>query len=425
MSSIRFRDNNIGHGSSGMRQPGRNSRGRRERLRLPASMPLSNITPRHLFDRDDVLAWYDAKRRQKGNGAGVDGIRLDEFHRHDMAIVCGEIIDAIHTGTFVPNELREVGHRRRDGRIRLLNVPVVCERIVLGAAADMLASPIGQHIGSNIYGVTPGQGTDGMLLDIIRVINTTPEDQGIFFCERDIARAFDRVRHEAVWSALRQLGFSEALIETLRRIMRPSAGQNENVGLSQGNPFSPMLFGITLASCLNLHNNQEETVGVLTPRVYIDNIEYISTQERLISSSIDRHLAALATAGLEYGASGDTIANLREGDAAKILGYTISFRANKARLEIRPERIAEAKATLQEATATANPAETARVFLNGYVAGHGIVYATAGRDYCRFVLEALCADIGLEGTEFERTLDLWERKGRRLLNLHSFLTQCT
>ncbi len=424
MSRLRFRDNNLGCGSSGMRQPGRSRRARRVRLPLPASMPLINITPRHLFNRDDVLGWYDSKRVQKGNGAGVDGIRLDEFHRHDMANVCGEIIDAINNGTFVPNELREVGHRRRDGRIRLLNVPVVCERIVLGAAADMLALPVGQHLGPNVYGLT-GRGTDQMLLDIIRVINTTPADQGIFFCERDVRKAFDRVRHEAVWRALRQLGFNEALIETLLRIMTSSAGQDESVGLSQGNPFSPMLFGITLASCLNLTDNQEETVGVLTPRVYIDNIEYISTQERLISSSIDRHLATLATAGLEYGVSPDPIANLREGDSAKILGYRISIRANQARLEIQPERIAEARATLQDAIATANPAETARVFLRGYVAGHGIVYSTAGRDYCRFVLETLCADIGLEGTESERILDLWERKGRRLQNLHSSLTPST
>ncbi len=219
MTRAPFREDSfLSLGSSGMRQPSRNSsrRAPRELLRLPACMPLGNIAPRHIFNRDVALMWYDANRGIQGNGAGVDGLRLDEFHRHDIVNVCGQIIAAIHNGTFVPNELRRVDQRRPDGRIRSLQVPVVCERVVFGAAADMLALPVGQHLGPNIYGVVSGQGTDPMLLDIVRFINTTPADQGIYVCERDVVRAFDRVRHEAVWSALRQFGFSEALNDTLR-----------------------------------------------------------------------------------------------------------------------------------------------------------------------------------------------------------------
>ncbi len=421
MSRLRFRDNNLGYGSSGMRQPGRGNsrRAQCEVLRLPASMPLGNIEPRHIFDRDVALMWFDANRGIQGNGAGVDGIRLDEFHRPDIANVCGQIIAAIHNRTFVPNELRQVDQRRPDGRIRSLQVPVVCERVVFGAAADMLALPVGQHLGPNIHGVVSGQGTDPMLLEIARFINTTPADQSIYVCERDVVRAFDQVRHEAVWNALRQFGFNDALNDTLRRIVTGSHGPTENVGLSQGNPFSPMLFGITLASCLNLTDNQVEAAGVLTPRVYVDNVVYTSTQDRLISSSIDMHMAALATAGLEYGVSPDPIANLQEGDSVKILGYRISLRDNQARVEVQPERIARAIATLQRTVATANPAKAIRDFLNGYVASHGIVYHTAGRDYCRSVLSTLCVSIEIGETELETTLDRWERSGRRIQNLLS------
>ncbi len=191
------------------------------------------------------------------------------------------------------------------------------------------------------------------------------------------------------------------------------------MGLSQGNPFSPMLFGITLSLCLNLTDNQEETAGVLTPRVYVDNVVYTSTQERLISSNIDRHMAALANAGLEYGVSQDPIANLREGNSVKILGYRISLSGNQALVEIQPERIDRAIATLRETVATANPAKAIRDFLNGYVASHGIVYSTAGRDYCRSVLLRLCESIEIGETELETTLDRWERSGRRIQNLLS------
>jgi hypothetical protein len=77
----------------------------------------------------------------------------------------------------------------------------------------------------------------------------------LFVCQIDFAKAFDRVPHDALWERLRERGVHGVMLDTLKKCydlvqLQPCAGGQvgapfeSDVGVKQGDPASPDLFGL-------------------------------------------------------------------------------------------------------------------------------------------------------------------------------------
>eukprot|EP00973_Karenia_brevis_P068061 9468811-Karenia_brevis.AAC.1 len=80
--------------------------------------------------------------------------------------------------------------------------------------------------------------------------------QDLWICTVDYQKAFDTVKHDAIWAALRNQEVPESYITLLRKLYSDSTGQvctskssrtfRIQKGVKQGDPFSPLLFNSVL-----------------------------------------------------------------------------------------------------------------------------------------------------------------------------------
>ena len=422
MSRYRFQDAyRMSQGSSGMRdsRPGQSSRSQRGLSGIPEQpKPIPEITVRDLFKHERTVSWFDGRKNRIGNAAGVDGIQLRHLKRADVVRLCRDVVSAIHSGEFLPNPLRPVDILRLDGRIRTLKLSTIAERIVYGAAASYLTAAVAPHIGPNFHGSLPNRGVHTLLAEIVRFVASTPQDAPIYVREMDIVRAFDNVRLSAVTEVLSQMGFQDEVVEMLQRILTPSDAVGEIIGLPQGNPFSPILFAVTLDSCFQQNPNLPESVGVLTPLVFVDNFVYLSSQERLLSDSIQLHQNAINLKGLKYGPwdPSNPAGNLRTGDTSGLLGNTLTVTGTKPRFEIEPSRVLKVQELIRSLAVHPNPLGSTLEFLNAYVSSKGHIYATAGREYCYQTLSTICGGPEIEEIAKAKILDKWRTAGGNQTN---------
>ncbi len=421
MSRYRFQDVYQSQGSSGMRdsRPRRLSRLQSGQTGIPEPpIPIPEITVRHLFDTNRTVSWFDGRKNRIGNAAGVDGIQLRHLKRADVARLCKDVIGEIHSGEFLPNPLRTVDIPRLDGRTRTLMLSTIAERIVYGAAANYLTAAVAPHIGPNFHGSLPNRGVHTLLAEIVKFVASTPQDSPIYVREMDVVRAFDNVRLSAVTEVLSQMGFQDEVVEMLQRIFTPTDAAGEITGLPQGNPFSPILFAVTLESCFQQNPDLSESSGVLTPLVYVDNIVYITTQERLLSDSIQFHQSAINLKGLDYGpwAPSNSAGNLRTGDTSVLLGNALTVIGTRPRFEIEPGRVQKVQELIRSLAVHPNPLGSTLEFLNAYVSSKGHIYATAGREYCNQTLSTICGGSEVEEHAKTRILDKWRTAGGNQTN---------
>ncbi len=422
MSRYRFQDAyRMSQGSSGMRdaRPGRSPRSQSGQSGTQDQpKPIPEIKVRDLFDTDQTVSWYDGRKNRIGNAAGVDGIQLRHLKRADVARLCRDVVCEIHSGEFLPNPLRPVDILRLDGRIRTLKLSTIAERIVYGAAASYLTDVVAPHIGPNFHGSMPNRGVHTLLAEIVRFVASTPQDAPIFVREMDIVRAFDNVRLSAVTEVLSQMGFQDEVVEMLQRILTPSDAAGEIIGLPQGNPFSPILFAVTLDSCFQQTANLPESAGVLTPLVYVDNVVYVTTQERLLSDSIQFHQSAINLKGLDYGRGEPSkpAGNLRTGETSVLLGNALAVIGTRPRFEIEPRRVLKVQELIRSLAVHPNPLGSTLEFLNAYVSSKGHIYATAGREYCNQTLSNICGGPDIEEIAKAKILDKWRTAGGNQTN---------
>ncbi len=404
--------NQMNEGSSGMRDPSRNTR---QTTSLHQTLPLliDDITVLVLYGLENTLNWFDSMRNTMGNAAGVDGVQLRHLFRADVARLCRPVIAAIHAGQYGPSRLRQVDIPRPDGRVRTLRLLPLIERIVHGAAASYLTRAVARLVGPIFHGSLPNRGVRTFLKAVERAVLEAPPGQPLFAHEVDVARAFDNVRLNAVTSVLHQMGFRPEVVNTLQQIMTPHGASGEIIGLAQGHPFSPILFTLTMNACLQQNANLSEGVGVLNPLVYVDNVAYISHQEQLIHTSIQMHTTSLGSAGLSYSSQSPPVDLRQQGSQTTVLGNQLTVEDNRVIFRFMPGRLARVTDGIRRLVLAPDPRSEVRNALISYAASTGHVYATAGREYCMEVLTTLLA--GSEVTDADQNLILrqWELAGGR------------
>ncbi|MGX9121111.1 group II intron reverse transcriptase/maturase, partial [Mesorhizobium sp. BHbsci] len=91
-----------------------------------------------LLHHVDEAALYRAFRRQKRQAsAGVDGITVTTYEER-LADNLRDLCERVHTGRYRPQPVRRVYIPKADGGKRPLGVPVLEDKIVQSAVAEVL-----------------------------------------------------------------------------------------------------------------------------------------------------------------------------------------------------------------------------------------------------------------------------------------------
>jgi len=222
-------------------------------------MPNFNLLSHWLFPRlaekvktpgDAALAWdlsqqlgeaWKLVRRSQG-AAGVDRMTIQQFAR-DQDRRLKSIARRTEDGEYEFERLKRVKIPKSDGGSRQLEIPTVCDRIVLQAIRLILQPRLESQMSAACYAYRHGRGVHHALA----AIRAGLADSRTWIVKSDIRQFFDTIDHAHLKRSLSAYAGTIGGHRLLWRGIEISAeGRPRRIGLAQGSPLSPLLANASL-----------------------------------------------------------------------------------------------------------------------------------------------------------------------------------
>lgn len=142
-----------------------------------------------------MVAWERVKAKQ--GSCGVDDVKIEDFEKNLKGNLY-KIWNRMSSGSYYPPAVKAVEIPKSDGRIRLLGIPTISDRVAQAIAKLYLEPIVEPKFHEDSYGYRPGKSA----LDAIGVARKRcwRQNWGI---DLDIKGFFDNLNHELVMKAIR------------------------------------------------------------------------------------------------------------------------------------------------------------------------------------------------------------------------------
>ncbi len=191
----------------------------------------------HVAKRETLQAAYDLAK-QKDGAPGIDGVTFEAIEAAGVEAFLVTLRAALVTHTYVPLRNRRVEIPKGGGKVRVLGIPAIRDRVVQGAL-KLILEPIFEadfHEGSFGYRPkrTAQQAVDRVAEGIVR--NKTR------VIDVDLAAYFDSVRHDVLFAKVARRVHDREILHLLKLMLKASGKR----GVPQGGVISPLLSNIYL-----------------------------------------------------------------------------------------------------------------------------------------------------------------------------------
>ena len=178
--------------------------------------------------------------RNKG-APGVDGMTVREIKRYYKKHR-DKIEKALLEGTYIPMPVLQKEIPKPNGGVRLLGIPVVLDRVIQQAAAQVLASLWDHTFSEMSFGFRPKRSQH----DAMRQYREYVKAGGKYVVDIDLSKFFDRVNHDRLMARLSTRIKDKRVLKLIRRfltsgVMIGGLEEPTREGTPQGGPLSPLL----------------------------------------------------------------------------------------------------------------------------------------------------------------------------------------
>jgi len=183
---------------------------------------------------------YEAYAMAKTNdGApGSDGVTFAAIEAAGVDGFVQSIRGELVSGTYRPQPNRRQEIPKGDGRVRVLGIPCIRDRVVQGALKLILEPIFEADFQEGSYGYRPKRTAQQA---VERVANAIVA-QKTYVIDVDLASYFDTVRHDLLLGKVAQRVSDEQVLSLLKRILKTSGKR----GVPQGGVISPLLSNLYL-----------------------------------------------------------------------------------------------------------------------------------------------------------------------------------
>ncbi|MGH2733597.1 MAG: reverse transcriptase domain-containing protein, partial [Actinomycetota bacterium] len=186
----------------------------------------------------DTLAEAYRQARRNGGAPGIDGQTFEDIEAGGAGRFLQAIRDDLLAGTYEPRANRPVEIPKGNGKVRVLQIPCIRDRVVQGAVKLILEAILEADFCPNSYGFRPKRSPHRALAEVRR--NLLRRMSTVI--DVDLSRYFDTIRHAVLLEKIARRVQDPAVLRLVRQILK-AAGP---IGAPQGGPFSPLAANIYL-----------------------------------------------------------------------------------------------------------------------------------------------------------------------------------
>jgi RNA-directed DNA polymerase len=191
----------------------------------------------HVCKIETLQAAY--KLSKENNGApGVDGVTFESVESAGRVEFLERLHEELVSGTYMPERVRRVGIPKSGGKLRMLSIPTLRDRVVQGALKLILEPIFEADFQPGSFGYRPKKSAQDAVLRV---------RQGILHgktrvIDLDLRSYFDNVRHHLILEKVAVRVDDGAIMGLLKKILKSSGSR----GVPQGGVISPLLSNLYL-----------------------------------------------------------------------------------------------------------------------------------------------------------------------------------
>lgn len=199
-----------------------------------------------ICSRENMREAYRRVAQNRGAG-GVDGMQadeLDDWLRNNYDALEARILN----GKYRPRPVRRVEIPKKEkGKVRLLGIPTVVDRMVQQAVAQQLTPIFEPRFHGDSYGFRPNRSAHDALLAAKR----RADEGNVWVASMDLERFFDTVNQSKLVQLLSDSLVDKRVVSLIHRflmagVMVDGVVMPTDEGTPQGGPLSPLLANILL-----------------------------------------------------------------------------------------------------------------------------------------------------------------------------------
>jgi RNA-directed DNA polymerase len=220
----------------------------------------------------------EAYQMAKGNdGApGIDGVTFEAIEQSGQEGFLKQIQDELVSGTYQPMPVRKKEIPKDGGKVRVLSIPAIRDRVVQGALKLILEPIFEADFQPGSYGYRPKRSAHEAVTRVAQAIV-----QGLTrIIDLDLRAYFDNVQQSLLLEKVARRVQDDSVMGLLRMILKSTG----NKGVPQGGVISPLLSNLYLSEVDRMLEKARDT----TRRGQYANVQYARFADDLVVL-IDSH----------------------------------------------------------------------------------------------------------------------------------------
>ena len=191
----------------------------------------------HIAKTETLLEAYRQAKRN-GGAPGIDGQTFADIEAEGLALFLAALREDLQTGRYQPQANRRVEIPKDNGKVRILQIPCIRDRVVQGALKLILEAVFEADFCPNSYGFRPKRSPHRALAAVRRSVMRRMST----VIDVDLTRYFDNIRHSVLLKQIAKRVQDPQVMHLVKQVIKASG----NLGVPQGGPFSPLAANIYL-----------------------------------------------------------------------------------------------------------------------------------------------------------------------------------
>jgi RNA-directed DNA polymerase len=279
----------------------------------------------HVCKMETLRAAYEMAKQNDG-APGIDGVTFEAIEAQSVETLLEQLRDELTERTYQPLPARRQEIPKDGGKVRILSIPAIRDRVVQGALKLILEPVFEADFQPGSFGYRPKRTAHAAIKRVAEAI----VQRKTRVLDFDLRAYFDNVRHDRLLEKVAQRIDDDDIMHLLKLVLKASGKK----GVPQGGVVSPLLSNIYLNEVDKMLERAREVTrnGKYTYVEYarfaddlVVLVDAYKRHDRLIGAVTKRLREEFAKLQVEINDEKSRIVDLERGESFGFLGFDFRY----------------------------------------------------------------------------------------------------